>query len=101
MSEQPLPPQHQGRQPGRESEMTPRPKSENRVHHRAGKLKGKTASSRAATAGSVAQSPLHLRAKGLSLLFHISRSTKMRRRPNAWSNKKVDVVLSFPGHRQP
>ena len=43
MSEQPRPPQHQGRQPGRESEMTPRPKSENRVHHRAGKLKGKTA----------------------------------------------------------
>ena len=43
MPEQQRPPQHQSRQPGRESEMTPRPKAENRAHHGAGKLKGKIA----------------------------------------------------------
>ena len=43
MSDQQRPPQHQSKQPGRESEMKPRPKSENRVHHGASKLKGKIA----------------------------------------------------------
>jgi NAD(P)-dependent dehydrogenase (short-subunit alcohol dehydrogenase family) len=43
MPEQQRPPQHQTRQPGIESEMTPRPKAENRVHHGTGKLNGKVA----------------------------------------------------------
>ncbi len=43
MPEQQLPPQQQTRQPGIESEMVPRPKSENRVHHGTGKLSGKVA----------------------------------------------------------
>lgn len=43
MSEQQRPPQHQARQPGIESVMTPRPKSENRDHHGIGKLIGKVA----------------------------------------------------------
>jgi len=43
MSEQQRPPQHQTRQPGIESVMTPRPKSENRDHHGVGKLIGKVA----------------------------------------------------------
>lgn len=43
MSAHQRPPQEQSRQPGRESEMTPPPKSENRVHHGAGKLSGKVA----------------------------------------------------------
>jgi NAD(P)-dependent dehydrogenase (short-subunit alcohol dehydrogenase family) len=37
------PPQQQERQPGIESEMTPRPKAEDRKHHGAGKLSGKAA----------------------------------------------------------
>ncbi len=37
------PPQTQDRRPGLESEMTPRPKSEDRKHHGAGKLDGKAA----------------------------------------------------------
>jgi NAD(P)-dependent dehydrogenase (short-subunit alcohol dehydrogenase family) len=43
MSEQQRPPQHQTRQPGIESVMTPRPKSENCDHHGVGKLIGKVA----------------------------------------------------------
>ncbi len=43
MSEQQRPPQHQTRQPGIESVMVPRPKSENRDHHGVGKLIGKVA----------------------------------------------------------
>lgn len=43
MPEQQRPPQQQTRQPGIESEMTPRPKAENRVHHGTGKLSGKVA----------------------------------------------------------
>jgi NAD(P)-dependent dehydrogenase (short-subunit alcohol dehydrogenase family) len=37
------PPQQQDRRPGLESEMTPRPKSEDRKHHGTGKLRGKVA----------------------------------------------------------
>lgn len=37
------PPQQQDRRPGLESEMTPRPKTEDRKHHRVGKLQGKVA----------------------------------------------------------
>lgn len=43
MPEKQQPPQHQDRRPGLESEMTPRPKSEDRKHHGAGKLQGKAA----------------------------------------------------------
>ena len=43
MPEQQRPPQQQTRQPGIESEMTPRPKVENREHHGTGKLNGKVA----------------------------------------------------------
>ena len=43
MPEQQRPPQQQSRQPGIESEMRPRPKAENRVHHGIGKLGGKVA----------------------------------------------------------
>lgn len=43
MAQAQQPPQTQDRQPGLESEMTPRPKSENRKHHGAGKLSGKAA----------------------------------------------------------
>lgn len=43
MPEQQRLPQQQSRQPGRESEMTPRPKAENAAHHGAGKLKNKVA----------------------------------------------------------
>src|SRR5690606_5369281 len=42
-SEQTLPPQHQQRQPGRQSEMNPEPKSGERTYLAAGKLKGKVA----------------------------------------------------------
>jgi NAD(P)-dependent dehydrogenase (short-subunit alcohol dehydrogenase family) len=37
------PPQQQDRRPGLESEMTPRPKTEDRQHHGSGKLRGKIA----------------------------------------------------------
>src|SRR6266403_3851991 len=37
------PPQHQGRQPGREHKMKPRPKAEDEKHRGSGKLQGKTA----------------------------------------------------------
>jgi NAD(P)-dependent dehydrogenase (short-subunit alcohol dehydrogenase family) len=37
------PPQHQSRQPGRESEMTPRPKASDLAHRGSGKLQGKVA----------------------------------------------------------
>ena len=43
MPEQQRPPQHQTRQPGLESEMTPKPKSEDQKHHGKGKLNGKVA----------------------------------------------------------
>ncbi len=43
MPERQRPPQQQTRQPGIESEMAPRPKSENPVHHGTGKLNGKIA----------------------------------------------------------
>lgn len=43
MGEAQQPPQTQDRRPGLESEMTPRPKSEDRTHHGAGKLDGKAA----------------------------------------------------------
>jgi NAD(P)-dependent dehydrogenase (short-subunit alcohol dehydrogenase family) len=43
MSEQQRPPQHQTRQPGIESVMVPRPKSENHDHHGVGKLIGQVA----------------------------------------------------------
>jgi NAD(P)-dependent dehydrogenase (short-subunit alcohol dehydrogenase family) len=43
MPEQQRPPQQQHRQPGLESEMTPKPKSENQKHHGRGKLNGKVA----------------------------------------------------------
>jgi hypothetical protein len=42
--EQPLqPPQHQDEQPGRESEMTPRPKADDPQYRGSGKLQGKVA----------------------------------------------------------
>jgi NAD(P)-dependent dehydrogenase (short-subunit alcohol dehydrogenase family) len=37
------PPQHQNQQPGKESEMTPRPKAEDRAYRGSGKLRGKVA----------------------------------------------------------
>ena len=40
-SKQTLPPQHQDEQPGREHEMTPRPKEQERDYQPSGKLKGK------------------------------------------------------------
>jgi NAD(P)-dependent dehydrogenase (short-subunit alcohol dehydrogenase family) len=43
MPEKQQPPQQQDRRPGLESEMAPRPKSEDRKHHGAGKLQGKAA----------------------------------------------------------
>ena len=43
MPKQQRPPQQQDRQPGLESEMTPKPKSEDRKHHGKGKLSGKVA----------------------------------------------------------
>jgi NAD(P)-dependent dehydrogenase (short-subunit alcohol dehydrogenase family) len=43
MPEQQRPAQHQHRQPGLESEMTPRPKAEDPKHHGQGKLSGKVA----------------------------------------------------------
>lgn len=43
MPEQQRPAQHQNRQPGLESEMTPRPKAEDQKHHGQGKLSGKVA----------------------------------------------------------
>lgn len=43
MSEQQRPPQHQTQQPGIESVMKPRPKTENRAHHGIGKLNGNVA----------------------------------------------------------
>jgi NAD(P)-dependent dehydrogenase (short-subunit alcohol dehydrogenase family) len=43
MSKQQRPPQQQDRQPGLESEMTPKPKSEDRKHHGIGKLSRKVA----------------------------------------------------------
>ena len=43
MPEKQQPPQQQDRRPGLESEMTPRPKSEDRKHHGAGKLQGRAA----------------------------------------------------------
>jgi NAD(P)-dependent dehydrogenase (short-subunit alcohol dehydrogenase family) len=43
MPEKQQPPQQQDRRPGLESDMTPRPKSEDRKHHGAGKLQGKAA----------------------------------------------------------
>ncbi|KEO81882.1 SDR family oxidoreductase [Tumebacillus flagellatus] len=42
-SKQAFPPQHQNQQPGIESEMTPRPKFENRNYNASGKLAGKAA----------------------------------------------------------
>ncbi len=42
-SEQTLPPQKQDRQPGMESEMTPRPRTEDDAHRGSGKLEGKVA----------------------------------------------------------
>jgi len=41
--EQTLPPQHQGRQPGLESEMQPQPRAEDRQYRGSGKLEGKAA----------------------------------------------------------
>jgi len=44
MSEQSqLPAQHQGQQPGRESEMTPQPKADDSQYRGSGKLQGKVA----------------------------------------------------------
>jgi NAD(P)-dependent dehydrogenase (short-subunit alcohol dehydrogenase family) len=43
MPEKQQPPQQQDRRPGLESEMSPRPKSEDRKHHGTGKLQGKAA----------------------------------------------------------
>jgi NAD(P)-dependent dehydrogenase (short-subunit alcohol dehydrogenase family) len=43
MPEKQQPPQQQNRRPGLESEMAPRPKSEDRKHHGTGKLQGKAA----------------------------------------------------------
>lgn len=43
MPEQQRPPQHQNRQPGLESEMTPKPKAEDQKQHGKGKLNGKVA----------------------------------------------------------
>jgi NAD(P)-dependent dehydrogenase (short-subunit alcohol dehydrogenase family) len=40
---QTMPPQHQDQQPGRESEMTPRPKAEDSTYRASGKLQGKVA----------------------------------------------------------
>jgi len=37
------PPQHQGRQPGREHKMKPRPQAEDEKHRGSGKLQGKVA----------------------------------------------------------
>jgi NAD(P)-dependent dehydrogenase (short-subunit alcohol dehydrogenase family) len=42
-SQQKQPPQHQDRQPGLESQMTPQPKSEDRQYRGSGKLRGKVA----------------------------------------------------------
>jgi NAD(P)-dependent dehydrogenase (short-subunit alcohol dehydrogenase family) len=43
MSNKKKPPQQQDRRPGLESDMSPRPKSEDRKHHGSGKLQGKAA----------------------------------------------------------
>ena len=40
---QTMPPQHQNRQPGIESQMTPRPKAEDEQYRGSGKLRGKVA----------------------------------------------------------
>lgn len=81
--------QHQTRQPGLESEMTPPPKSENRMHHGAGKLKGKIALITGA------QAVLSHLAVGTSIINTTSVTTYKGSRPLLDYSATKGAIVSF------
>ncbi len=90
------PPQKQDRQPGRETEMVPKPDFEPR-YPGSGRLKARSRSSPAATAASAARSACSSPARAPTSPSSISRRTRTRRTPRRWSKPKARACLLIKG----